>query len=243
MCRHIARIGAPMSLRSVLVEPPHSLLAQTVAPRHQADGVNNVDGFGVAWYVDRSSPPSRFRTPKPMADDPTLGGHEAKVAPALIAAVRNASPGLALIEPNTAPYVAMRWAFSHNGFVRAFLDRRDELAARVAPSRRDAIEGTTDSELLFAYALGRIDEGASPSDAVADTVELVGHNDESKLNLLLTDGSAIWATRLGNSLFTLTTADAVVVASEPYDNDDRWVEVPDRSIVAATTDTITIGAL
>jgi len=243
MCRHLARIGAPVSLGSVLVEPPHSLLAQTVAPRHQADGVNNVDGFGVAWYVDESSPPSRFRTPKPMADDPTLGGNDAVVAPAFIAAVRNASPGLALTELNTAPYTSSRRAFSHNGFVRAFLDRRDDLVARVTPRRCDGIQGTTDSELLFAHVLGRIDAGASPTAALTAAIELVGRDDESKLNLLLTDGHAIWATRWGNSLFTLQTADAVVVASEPYDHDDGWVEVPDRSTVAATTDAITIGAL
>jgi glutamine amidotransferase len=243
MCRHIARIGAPVSLRSVLVEPAHSLLAQTVAPRHQADGVNNVDGFGVAWYLDGDSSPSRFRTPKPMADDPTLGGHESAMPRAFLAAVRNASPGLALIEPNTAPYVCAEWAFSHNGFVRAFLDRRDELIERVAPERRDGIEGTTDSELLFACVLGCIDDGARPADALAEAITLVGRDDDSKLNLLLTDGDAIWATRWGNSLFTLATADAVVVASEPFDDDDGWAEVPDRSIVIAAIDTITIGAL
>ena len=178
-----------------------------------------------------------------MADDPTLGGHERTMPRAFIAAVRNASPGLALIELNTAPYVSAPWAFSHNGFVRGFLDRRDELIEGVAPERRAAIEGTTDSEVLFAFALGRIDAGASPPDALADAVALVGRDDDSKLNFLLTDGDTVWATRWGNSLFTLASDDEVVVASEPFDDDDRWREVPDRSIVIATADTITIGAL
>ena len=242
MCRHIARIGAPVALGAVLVEPRHSLLAQTIAPRYQADGVNNVDGFGVAWYADGAPTPHRFRVAKPMADDPTLGGNDAISASGFVAAARNASPGLALMETNTAPYVAERWAFSHNGFVRRFADRRDELCADISPRRRGGIEGTTDSELLFALALTGVDDGADPATALARVVALVG-DDESKLNFLLTDGRSIWATRWGNSLFTLATDDAVVVASEPYDRGDGWAEVPDRSLVVATPDTITIGAL
>ena len=35
MCRHLAYLGAAVTLRSVLTDPPHGLQAQAWAPRRQ----------------------------------------------------------------------------------------------------------------------------------------------------------------------------------------------------------------
>jgi glutamine amidotransferase len=244
MCRHLAYLGPPVALGALLVKPEHSLLTQTTAPRHQAPGITNVHGFGVAWYLDGHREPRRYRTTAPMADDATIGGHDGIESGAVLAAARNASPGLPLIEQNNAPYLAKRWAFSHNGYIARYLSRPD-LRAQASAERAARIEGTTDSELLFAFVLSALDARSGPATALALAIALVG-DDDSKLNLLLTDGSTIWATRWGNSLFTLASDHAVVVASEPYDDDARWREVPDRSVVTADLSdhaTITIGAL
>jgi glutamine amidotransferase len=238
MCRHLAYVGPPVALGALLVEPEHSLLTQTTAPRHQAPGVTNVHGFGVAWYVDVGAEPNRYRTTTPMADDATIGGHDGIESGAVLAAARNASPGLPLIEQNNAPYVAEQWAFSHNGFIAGFLARRDGLRDRVGAARRERIEGTTDSELLFAFVLDAIDGGTDPAAALTRAIALIDDG-TSKLNLLLTDGSTVWATRWGNSLFALGS----MVASEPHDDDPRWREVPDRSVVTATTSKLSIGAI
>ena len=240
MCRHLAYLGPPVALGALLVEPEHSLLTQTTAPRHQAPGITNVHGFGVAWYVERGL--QRHRTTTPMADDPSLGGHGAVTSGAVLAAARNASPGLALEERNNAPYIAGQWAFSHNGFVFDYLARREDLTRKISAGGRRRIEGTTDSELAFAVVLDAIDDGADPGRALTRAIGLIG-DDGSKLNLLLTDGSTIWATRWGNSLFTLEGGDHVVVASEPHDDDPRWAEVPDRSLVVADLHATTIGAM
>ena len=50
------------------------------------------------------------------------------------------------------------------------------------------------------------------------------------LNLLLTDGTAIAATAIDNSLF-LRTAPGLLVASEPLDDDGSWTEVDNGSLV------------
>ena len=57
----------------------------------------------------------------------------------------------------------------------------------------------------------------------------------SRLNLLLTDGVSIAATAWGDTLWYLVRpAGGTVVASEPYDEDPGWTEVPDRTLLSAT---------
>ena len=47
MCRHLAWLGRPRSLASLVLEPPSSLLVQSYAPRRQRYGTVNADGWGV----------------------------------------------------------------------------------------------------------------------------------------------------------------------------------------------------
>ena len=43
--------------------------------------------------------------------------------------------------------------------------------------------------------------------------------------------------------YALRTGDGVVVASEPYDDDPRWVDVPDHHLVDVTDGVVTITDL
>ena len=56
-----------------------------------------------------------------------------------------------------------------------------------------------------------------------------------RFNFLLTDGSSIYATACGDSLFVLEGGSrvpgGVVVASEPFDDDPAWRPVPELSAV------------
>jgi glutamine amidotransferase len=65
----------------------------------------------------------------------------------------------------------------------------------------------------------------------------------ARLNLLLTNGQRVLATRWGDTLSVLRTGDGVVVASEPYDDDPRWADVPDHHLVDVTPDAVTITDL
>jgi len=117
--------------------------------------------------------------------------------------------------------------------------------------RRDAqVLGAADSEVLFAMVLDRLDKGAPMVDAIGEVLGELRDLTTGRYNLLLADGATLVATRDGNSLFALTTEPADshethethdthdgptshVIASEPYDDDPRWVEIPDRSVVVA----------
>ncbi len=72
MCRHLAYLGPPASLRSLLIDPPHSLYRQAWAPRLQRHGTVNADGFGVGWYADGDPVPARYRRGAPIWGDPSL---------------------------------------------------------------------------------------------------------------------------------------------------------------------------
>jgi glutamine amidotransferase len=246
MCRMLAYLGPPATLESLLLAPEHSLLEQSYAPRHQTSGVVNADGFGVGWYDrDRRPEPARYRTSTSMWADRSFASLAGLVASgAALAAVRSATPPLPVEDSGVPPFTAGPWLFAHNGAVRGFRDGLGVRLRRSLSERRDAgIEGSCDSEVLFAQVLDRLDWGATPGEALAEVVSLVDRlgrersGPGSGLNFLLTDGTQIAATTWGHSLFTLCdeTAGSVVVASEPFDTRPTWRKVADRTLVEATT--------
>ena len=47
----------------------------------------------------------------------------------------------------------------------------------------------------------------------------------------------------GDPMSYLVEPDGVVVASEPYDDDPRWVDVPDRHLLEATATKVMVTGL
>jgi glutamine amidotransferase len=224
MCRHLAYLGPPVALRTLLFDAPHALVHQARAPKHQTAGPDNPHGWGVAW----SEPFGWYRTATPMWEDTAFTSSEDVTQ--VIAAARFASVGSTHDVTNAAPFVWGAWKFSLNGYVAGFRDGfGDELRAQISPKFAGLIEGDTDSEVLFALVLERINGGMSPGEALADVVRIVRERSDGALNLLLTDGEIIAATALGNSLY-LRAGPGVLVASEPLD-DESWAQVDNGSLV------------
>jgi glutamine amidotransferase len=234
VCRHLAYLGPPLRLGRLLVDAPHALIEQARRPRLQTSGTANPDGFGMAWYEPDQPTPRRYRTVTPIWNDPELADLARVEAPALVAAVRLASPGSPVDVTGNAPFVAERFAWSMNGVVDGWHDGvGDGLRGRVSRHRAAGIGGVTDSEALFALALDVLDAGGSLAEALATVVATVGARATGRLNVLLTDGRQLAASAYGNSLFTREDDRSVVVASEPLDDDAGWTPVPDRSLVTA----------
>ncbi|MGI9008433.1 MAG: class II glutamine amidotransferase [Streptosporangiaceae bacterium] len=116
MCRHLAYLGEEVTIRSLLFDPPHSLVEQAWAPRWQQHGTMNVDGFGVGWYAGSDPQPARYRRSGPIWSDDCLPDL-ARVTrtTALLAAVRSASVGTDMGDSAAAPYAEGHWLFSLNG--------------------------------------------------------------------------------------------------------------------------------
>jgi glutamine amidotransferase len=263
MCRHLAYLGPPSSLRSLLIDPPHGLYRQSWAPRMQRHGTVNADGFGVGWYAGGDPVPARYRRGRPIWGDASLPDI-ARVtrSAAVLAAVRSATPGMALGEAAAAPFASGTWLFSHNGVMDGWPG-----SAKLAPVAADALasmEAMTDSALLWTLVLDRLRAGAAPSAALAATIGAVeSAGGTGRFNFLLTDGVTIAATACGdtlwyragglrpaedtvlagarltdtvlagNAVLALGGDMAVVVASEPSDDHPGWVEVPDRHVLSA----------
>lgn len=214
MCRHLGWLGEPVSVASLVLDPPYALLVQSYSPRRQKHGLVNADGWGVGFIDDGVL--RRWRSAAPLWGDASF----ASVAPALrsgcvVAAVRSASVGMPVETSASAPFTDGTWLLSHNGVV----DRS------VLPLSA-AAEATVDSALLAALIFQR------GLDALADTIVEVGADDPSaRLNIMAANGSRLLATTWGDTLSLLRRADGVVLASEPYDDDPAWQELPDRRLV------------
>lgn len=225
MCRHLGWLGEPRSLASLMLEPPYSLVVQSYSPRRQKHGLLNADGWGVGFF---DGGVRRWRSAGPLWSDTSF----ASIAPVLrsgcvVAAVRSATVGMPVEASASAPFTDGTWLLSHNGLV----DR-----AVLPPSPR--AESMVDSALLAALILDR------GLDALADTITEVGTADpNARLNILAADGARLLATTWGDTLSVLECDDGVVLASEPFDDDPAWQDVPDRHLVEVDCRTVTLTAL
>lgn len=237
MCRHLAFLGPPEALGTLLVEPAHSLHRQSWAPRHQRHGTVNADGFGVGWYAEGDPVPARYRRSGPIWGDQSFADLARVVrSGALLAAVRDATLGGADGEAAAAPFAAGPWLFSHNGAVTGWPRSLGALSTALPPTDLLSLEARCDSALLWALVLHRLRSGDEEGQALADTVlEVAAAAPASRLNFLLTNGETIAATAWGDTLWYLAEPGRrTVVASEPYDDDPHWREVPDRTLLAAS---------
>ncbi|MFE7384877.1 ergothioneine biosynthesis protein EgtC [Streptomyces zhihengii] len=237
MCRHIAALGPPAPLGELLVAPEHGLLRQSWAPRRQRYGTVNADGFGVGWYADDDPVPARYRRAGPVWGDLSFADLARVVrSRAVLGAVRDATAAGADGEAAAAPFASGPWLFSHNGAVRGWPSSMGALAGTLPADDLLSLEARNDSALVWALVLHRLRAGDGLGQALADTVrDTAAAAPDSRLNLLLTDGRAIAATAWGDTLWYLTgSGGRTVVASEPYDDDPRWQEVPDRTLLTAT---------
>ena len=245
MCRHLAYLGKPVTLQSLIIDPPHGLRVQAWAPRRQRHGTINADGFGVGWYAEGDPAPARYRRAAPIWADPSFAD-VARVtrSRAVLAAVRSATEGTEPGAAAAAPYAAGRWLFSHNGAAPGWPDSLAGVAAQLPADDLLGLEARCDSAVIWALVLRRLRAGASPAAALAATVDSLAAADvPGRFNLLLTDGETIAATAAGDSLCYLAGPDGVVVASEPGDDEPGWTEVPDGSVLEATTGTVRVRPL
>ncbi|WP_441959770.1 ergothioneine biosynthesis protein EgtC [Mycolicibacterium houstonense] len=218
MCRHLGWLGAPRSVASLMLDPPQGLLVQSYAPRRQKHGLMNADGWG-AGFFDGSGVPRRWRSDKPLWGDASF----ASVAPVLssgcvVTAVRSATIGMPIEPSASAPFTDGRWLLSHNGVV-------DRAILPLTAAAESAVDSAVLAAMIFARGM----------DMLGDTiVEVAALDPNARLNILAANGSRMVATTWGDTLSMLRQPDGVVLASEPYDDDPGWSDIPDRHLVTVT---------
>lgn len=157
MCRLLGTVSrAPVTLDQVLGDERGAFLA--LAAQHG-------DGWGHAW-----TGPAGLQVRK--AADSALASREladlaaGQAAESALTHLRWATLGLSVRPANTHPFTGKGVAFAHNGSVSP----PEALEQLIAPQLRQQRAGDTDSERYFLAVLSRLDEGATPAEALATTV-------------------------------------------------------------------------
>ncbi|MET9777582.1 class II glutamine amidotransferase [Streptomyces sp. NPDC006367] len=200
MCRWLAYSGAPVLLETILYEPDHSLIDQSLHSRMGVETTNG-DGFGVGWFGPEMETPAIVRETGPAWSNRNLREIAGHVRSSLFFAHIRASTGSAVQQTNCHPFRHGRWMWMHNGAIADYHRVRRDLALAVDPQLFLAIEGTTDSEMMFflALTLGLEEDPPGAVARMAGLVEATGHEHgvehPLQMTVAVTDGVRLWAFR------------------------------------------------
>ena len=249
MCRLLGYLGSSIQLDRVLIKPEHSLIKQSYKPQKMTSGFLNADGFGIGWYDSKPNTlPYSYRNILPIWNDVNLPPLARYIQTGcFLGYVRSATSNSSVDMVNCQPFSYQKISFVHNGFIDDF---RSTLYRPIRQQLSDyayqRIEGTTDSEHIFAMVVNELDADPSLSlkQALNNTIvnlATMAESDNIKLsaNIVVTNGKELAACRYANckqspSLYYIKDDsdydNAVIIASEPL-FEGNWIGFPDESIM------------
>jgi predicted glutamine amidotransferase len=195
-------LGPETRLSSLIVEPKHSLIRQSVHAQEREEPLNG-DGFGIGWYAsEHSFEPAVFRSITPAWNNRNLQNLARVVASdCVLAHVRAATQSSGVNEANCHPFRWREYLCMHNGDVGDFRLVRRRLLASVCDEAFGNVYGSTDSEHFFALFIDSLLGLVEPdpalrmaralAHAITRTLELVrsaGAVGASYLNVAISDG-------------------------------------------------------
>ncbi len=214
MCRMLGYLGSPVPIADLLYAPDSSLLNQTIDA--QMLGMLNLAGFGLtAWDSTSHQPqePFLYRSTQVAVFDRNLKALAGKVrSDALLAHVRGVPyhPGVQISEQNVHPFRfdGVPLAMAHNGDLARFREMRFDLLDHIRPEFAARIQGSTDSEWIYALIVSALEDPAarpgpdallkaiSHAFAVIRKVRAAqGIAQSSSANIIACDGQSLVATR------------------------------------------------
>ncbi len=236
MCRVLGYLGRPIPLAHLLYETDSSLVRQAYSPRMMAVFLN-LAGFGMtAWDPDSVNPDEPFTykvTTLPLFDR-NLRNLAQKISPTcLLAHVRGVtdSEEEVIAEQNLHPFRFhdVNVTLAHNGHLREFARMRYDLVEHVRPEFIRRIEGTTDSEWIYALVLSQLEdphgmpEAAEIVDATVKALSIIravrernGIETSSPLNLFISTGRCLVATRFSFDYGWYPENDTLLETDLPY---------------------------
>jgi glutamine amidotransferase len=247
MCRFAAYLGEPVLIEDLLYEPDAALVRQAVDSELMSH--LNLGGFGLAaWSSDAPDPrrPLTYRVPTLPNFDRNLRALAGTVAArAVVAHVRGVvydsreSVGAHNVHPFL--FEGASFALAQNGDLYDFARMRYDLLDHINPALTSLIEGTTDTEWVYALVLSQLEDPFAPVDAdeaaraVVRTLEILrdarerrGIATQSPVNLVLTDGSWMLATRYAYDYGWYPDDGSFFAAEREYDFTSLWYTVGGR---------------
>lgn len=244
MCRWVAYAGPEIYLEDILFHQTNSIVSQSLSAKESAFTTNG-DGFGVAWYTERTKA-GLFKDVLPAWNDANLKSLASHIRTRLFFAHVRATTGTTVNRANCHPFIWRNWTFMHNGQVGNWGRCRKAFEQYIDAEVFSHREGTTDSEALFLLAIS-LGLEADPVRAINETLNIAlktmeDHAAEEPLRatIAITNGQEIWATRCASdskspSLYYGSPHTRSVekganpintIASEPMDGEaDHWHRV------------------
>jgi len=206
MCRLAAYIGPEITIASLVTEPRHSIIHQSYHSKERSEPLNG-DGFGISWFSERvDQAPVVFKEVSPAWNNPNLVDLARVTSSSCIFAhVRAATVGGHISRSNCHPFSKDDFVFMHNGTVHGFSKLRRKIQSKLSDEAFELIQGTTDTEHLFAIFHDQIRNISCPStdeiaDALAATIKFVEDlkgslniDEPSSMNLVVSNGKSMVA--------------------------------------------------
>jgi len=207
-------LGQPVLINDLLYEPDSSLVKQSFMPKKLK--MLNLAGFGMmAWDPASHNPSQPYRyasTELPVFDRNLKSLSEKIQARCVLAHVRGVtySTKATISNQNTHPFnfPNCSLAMAHNGDLYKIRDILPTLKQSIRPEMVEQIQGTTDSEWIYALILSQLDDPYTASDvdeikrAVEESLRIISAARErheisisSSVNLFITDGDTLVAVR------------------------------------------------
>lgn len=199
MCRWVAYAGPEIYLEDILFNQDHSIVNQSLSA-HESVWTTNGDGFGVAWYTQRTTA-GLFKDVLPAWNDSNLRSLAAHIRTTLFFAHVRATTGTTVSRSNCHPFIWKNWTFMHNGQIGNWNSCRKLYESNISEEFYHCREGTTDSEAIFLVALS-LGLQHNPLQAIQQAlilaIDAMGKTQASeplRASLAVTDGKQIWAFR------------------------------------------------
>lgn len=150
MCRFLLYQGPKVVISKIVIDPDHGMLQQSARAKCTITPLN-ADGFGVAWYNPNATRlPACFRETTPAWSSQNLKQiTRVTESSCIFAHVRAASAGN-VMQTNCHPFCYKNLTFMHNGTVPHYHQIKRKLSESISDRAYSMIQGTTDSEMMFA---------------------------------------------------------------------------------------------
>jgi len=249
MCRWVAYAGPEIYLEDILFNQSNSIVSQSYSAKESV-WTTNGDGFGVAWYTQRTTA-GLFKDVLPAWNDNNLRSLAAHIRTHLFFAHVRATTGTSINRSNCHPFIWKNWTFMHNGKIGGWKTCRKEYESHISHDYFSLRDGSTDSEAIFLLALS-LGLSDNPIKAITQAIEIAlqtmdKHHVQEPLraSIAVSDGQSIWAFRYSNdanspSLYfgnPQTQANSsnnlvTTIASEPLDAQAKhWNKVDEATAI------------
>ena len=259
MCRLFGYKGnVPTKLSVFLVDGTNALVKQSIL---DSRNLSNSQGWGIGFYQNNRAFIQK-RASSAAFDFNFKFLTDFIETDTMIAHIRDATVG-EISDHNAHPFIYYNWIMAHNGHIEGFELIRTLILQMIGPELAFEIMGSTDSEYMFYMFISnlqkKVDDITSTNietvlvrDALIETINQinslcsdVGITEPNKINLIISNGKIMVASRYGHSLFYATKTKSLPADVKLY-NDNTNLNIrfnyQDNSYTKGKNDSVIVAS-